>query len=115
MNWLMAIGSKIAINNISMVRLAIFLVMFSHLTVKYLSLRVNKSNHGFREMLSLIGYVFSLMLLILGLKKAGFSLLGAILLTSLAVGEGAVSAENAVALIAVWIYAFILLLSKLRA
>jgi FtsH-binding integral membrane protein len=65
-------------------------------------------------MLTTVGYVFSVILLYLGLKKPGFSLLGAILLTSLAVSENAATAENAVALIAVWVYAFILLLSKLK-
>ena len=44
MNCPIAIGNSNAINNISIVRLAIFLVKLPHLTIKYLSLGAYKFN-----------------------------------------------------------------------
>jgi len=65
-------------------------------------------------LLTLTGYVLSVIMLVLGLKKPGFAMLGSVLLTILAINEEVVNEKNAVVLIIIWIYSFILLYSKLK-
>jgi len=65
-------------------------------------------------MLSITGYILSLALLLLGFKKPGFSFLGAILLTILSINENVLNHENAIVLITVWVYTFILIYSRFK-